>query len=111
MGLINVIIYKSPSGKKPYVEWLQDFDASEKAIFRTRIDRVKLGNFGDCAPIKSVKGLWELSIDRGPGYRIYFGKIKTDSIVILMGGIKKSQNKDIVKAREYWLEYKESENE
>lgn len=86
MSLIKINIYKLPSGKSPFVEWLHRFDKNEKAIFRTRLDRVMLGNFGDCKLIKGVRGLWELRIDHGPGYRIYFGKIKNDLVILLVGG-------------------------
>ena len=71
---------------------------------RARLNRVRLGNFGDC---KSVGGgVEELRIDFGPGYRIYFGR-DGDRVVILLGGAtKKRQNKDIQDARVCWADYK-----
>jgi putative addiction module killer protein len=107
MSLIKVIIYATSTSKEPFSEWKNQLDENEKAIIRTRINRVKLGNFGDCTIIKSGKGLWELVIDHGPGYRIYFGKKDNNVIVLLTGGIKKSQTRDIEKAKKYWLECKE----
>jgi putative addiction module killer protein len=49
----------------------------------------------------------ELRIDQGPGHRIYFGKEGTTIVILLTGGSKKSQTRDIAKAKQYWLEYKE----
>ena len=77
----------------------------------TRIGRVRLGNFGDCKYIIGSNGIWELRLDYGPGYRVYFGKEGTTIIVLLMGGEKRSQNRDIAKAKKYWLEYKESSHD
>lgn len=72
-----------------------------------RLDRIRIGNFGDAKKIQGGSGIWELRIDHGPGYRIYFGKKGTMIIVLLIGGSKKSQTRDIVKAKQYWLEYRE----
>ena len=54
-----------------------------------------------------MKALGELKIDYGPGYRVYFGRIGTAIIVLLCGGDKKMQRKDIIKAKELWLDFKE----
>lgn len=73
------------------------------ARIRVRLNRVRLGNFGDC---KSVGGgVSELRVDYGPVYRIYFGKDGTKIIILLCGGSKKTQAKDIKLARHYWAEY------
>ena len=69
----------------------------------TRIDRLRFGNFGDC---KSVGGgVFELRIHFGPGYRVYFGVVGTDVVILLLGGDKTSQKKDIKMAHKYWKEY------
>lgn len=65
-----------------------------------------MGNFGDAKIIQNAEGIWELRIDYGPGYRIYFGKDGKTVVILLIGGEKKSQNRDIRKAKQYWLEYK-----
>jgi len=93
--------YCGPNGKEPYTEWFKGLrDAKTKAIISIKIDRLKLGNFGDCEPIG--EGLSELKIYYGPGYRVYFGQIENTIIVILCGGDKSTQAKDIKLAHEYW---------
>lgn len=67
-----------------------------------------LGNYGDCKILKGTSGIYELRIDCGPGYRIYFGKDSNTIVVLLVGGDKKNQDKDIEKVKKYWLDYKES---
>ncbi len=105
MITIKIINYETVSGKQPFEEWLQGLDSSERAFIRTRIDRVRMGNFGNCEPIK--KGVSELKLDRGPGYRIYFSKIGKTIVLLLVGGIKRTQERDIEKAVRYWQDFKE----
>ena len=62
-----------------------------RATARIRINRIRLGSFGDCKPIKGTIGLYELRVHLGPGYRIYFGKRKGTVVIILCGGDKGSQ--------------------
>jgi putative addiction module killer protein len=72
-------------------------------VVRARLNRIRLGNFGDC---KSVGGgVVELRIDFGPGYRVYFGRDGRLVVVLLCGGDKRTQARDILRAREYWKEY------
>jgi putative addiction module killer protein len=68
-----------------------------------RLLRVQEGNYGDVAPIG--EGLSELRLFFGPGYRIYFGEEADNIIVILCGGDKSSQDRDIENAKAYWKEY------
>ena len=73
-----------------------------------RLERIKLGNLGD---FRSVgEGVCELRIDYGPGYRIYFGQIGNIIVILLLGGDKSTQNRDIRKAIEYWKDYRSQEN-
>lgn len=107
MGLIDIFIFTTNTGKAPFSDWLGELDIKTRAIIRTRLDRIKLGNFGDCKSVKAGGGIKELRIDYGSGYRIYFGMKGTIVVILLMGGDKKSQNRDIAKAKRYWLEFKE----
>jgi len=68
----------------------------------TRLDRVEDGNFGPCRSVG--EGVFELKIDVGPGWRVYFGQ-DGDLVVLLIGGMKRTQRKDIATAKRYWRNY------
>ena len=103
---IEVSYLEIAPGKSPYVEWEEDLDTTARGTARMRINRLRGGNFGDC---KSVgDGVHELRIDLGPGYRIYFGKLKDTVVIILCAGEKRSQKRDIKQAKGYWELYKNS---
>jgi putative addiction module killer protein len=92
------------SGKCPFQEWFDGMrDLGAKSMVRTRLVRVVTGNFGNCRDLKG--GLWELKIDFGPGYRVYFGKVGPRVILLLNGGDKSSQERDIAKARRHWKDF------
>lgn len=97
--------YLTADGRSPYDEWLDSLrDRRAKAKIRARLDRVEDGNLGDR---KSVgEGVFELRIDYGPGYRIYFGQEGSTIILLLCGGDKSTQAQDIQKAQEYWEDYR-----
>ena len=105
--MIEIVIYATDTDKEPFSNWQDKLDKKIKAIVMKRLDRIRLGNFGDSKRIQSGSGIWELRIDHGPGYRIYFGKEGSTIVILLTGGSKKSQTKDIAKAKQYWLNYKE----
>ena len=74
-----------------------------RAKIRVRLNRIRLGNFGDC---KSVGGgVSELRIPHGPGYRVYFGRKDNMVVILLYGGDKKTQSRDIELAQTYWDDY------
>ena len=83
----------------PLVEWMSVLDVTTRARIRARIDRIEDGNFGDVKALGG--GLFELRLDFGPGYRIYFGKAG-DEIHLVRGGDKSSQSSDIAQARKFW---------
>jgi putative addiction module killer protein len=102
-------IYKTSNGKKPFDQWfkkLKDFNA--KALILARIDRIiKFGNFGDTGFVGDGISEWRFHI--GPGYRVYYIECGARIVVILCGGAKGSQNKDIEKAKQYLLDFKKRE--
>ncbi len=106
MSLIKIIIYSTSTGSEPYCSWEDKLDTKTKAVVKNRLDRIKLGNFGDAKIIKGGDNIWELRIDYGPGYRIYFGKQGISIVILLVGGEKKSQSRDITKAIRYWSDYR-----
>ena len=108
MGMIKLITYKTDTGKEPLIEWLDDLDITNRNIINTRITRLRLGNFQSCKPVKGSKsGISEIVIDHGPGYRVYYGKKSLLVIILLVGGIKRTQRRDIEKAERYWAAYQE----
>jgi putative addiction module killer protein len=70
-----------------------------------RIDSLALGNFGDCKALR--EGVSELRIDWGPGYRLYFGRLGRECVLLLCGGDKRKQSADIERAIDYLKDYKE----
>lgn len=110
MKLVMIEVYKTSTDKKPYIEWLNKLDNEVMGIITSRLNRIRCGNFGACNPIKGVPGVSELVLDVGPGYRVYFGNVSNSLIIILLGGIKKTQARDIEKSRIYWLDYREKNN-
>lgn len=106
----TVVIYATKNGREPFSEWLNSLkDKIIRARIRNRISRFELGNFGDCEPVGD--GVFELRLFFGPGFRVYFAEYENTTIILLCGGDKKTQNRDILKAKEYWKEFKERENE
>ena len=81
-------------------------DTSARARIQARVLRFETGNMGDHKSIGS--GVWEARVAFGPGYRIYFGKVGSKVVVLLCGGDKGSQRKDITRARRHWADYQEA---
>jgi putative addiction module killer protein len=101
---IQLLEYVTEDGENPFHNWLNSLkDRATQARIRVRLNRVRLGNFGDCKPVG--KGVSELRVDYGPGYRIYYGKSKTTIVILLCGGSKKTQSKDIQLAQAYWSDF------
>jgi putative addiction module killer protein len=89
-----------------YDKWLKKLkDKMGKALIRKRIDRLAGGNPGDAEPVG--EGCSELRIDYGPGYRVYFKDTAKDIILLLCGGDKSTQQKDIEKAKRIARNYQE----
>ena len=107
MDSIELELYALPSGKEPYTEWELRLSKDAQAIVSTRLARIRGGNFGDSKSIS--KGVYELRIQYGPGYRIYYGKRGKTIVILLCGGDKSSQKKDIRKAEDYWKDCLQSQ--
>ena len=100
---LTVREYVTKDGRCPFRIWLDRLDLPVKARIQARVLRFETGNLGDH---KSVGGgVWEARLMWGPGYRIYFGKDGNSIIVLLTGGEKSSQARDISSAKIYWRDY------
>ena len=102
--MIDVVLYVDASGASPFTEWFDELDARAAAKVTTAIARMVNGNLSS---VKSVgQGVVEYRIDYGPGYRVYFGRDGDALIILLAGGTKKRQQRDIEQAHERWADYK-----
>jgi putative addiction module killer protein len=100
----RVIVFADKDGKEPFTEWLYGLkDVMGRKRILIRITRLEQGNFGDCESVG--EGISELIMFFGAGYRVYFGEDAENIVVLLCGGDKGSQQKDIKKAQAYWREY------
>ena len=97
--------YTTNSRKDVIGDWLANLaDIRARAKVSVRIARLEAGNFGDCKPIG--EGVWELRIDWGPGYRVYYSVIGKTVVLLLCGADKRTQSTDIKRAIEYLKDYK-----
>ncbi|MDE0088334.1 MAG: type II toxin-antitoxin system RelE/ParE family toxin [Candidatus Poribacteria bacterium] len=103
-------LYQNPNGTEPFMEWFRSIrDTRTKDRIRARLISVEDGNLGDRKYVGD--GVWELRFAFGAGYRIYYGEVDDTIVLLLCGGDKSSQNRDIERAKSYWTEYKERLNE
>lgn len=103
----TIVIFETDDGRCPFSEWIEDLrDRKARAVIRARLNRVQLGNVGDCKGIG--EGVSELRIAFGPGYRVYFGQEGERIIILLCGGDKGSQDRDIERAKQFWRAYKDA---
>jgi len=103
-ALIKLEKYQTPTGEVPFDRWFNRLSEDVQARIDTRLDRVSLGNFGDTEPVGD--GVRELRFFFGPGYRVYYGIVEKQLVLLLGGGDKRTQRKDIAKAKMLWSEFK-----
>ena len=100
--------YQESGGRVPFRDWLERLrDGAAVARIRVRLNRLRIGNFGVVRALGD--GVSELKIDNGPGYRVYYAMSGKTVVLLLVGGDKSTQRKDIVTAKQYWKEYQEGE--
>lgn len=103
--MITLRVYETADGKCPFNDWFDRLDSAAAVKVTTALARMEHGNFGD---VKSVgQGVSERRIFFGAGYRIYFGLDGGELVILLCGGSKKRQSKDIEAAKALWDEYKQ----
>jgi len=104
MTPVEVRQYQTADGRNPFTEWfaaLRDRQAIKAIV--ARLTRMQSGNRGDWKPVGA--GVFELRIDTGPGFRVYCGQDGARLVLLLCGGDKRTQAKDIERAHEYWRDY------
>lgn len=102
--MIEVFEYVKTNGRCPFAEWFDRLDLQSSSRVAKVLERMEDGNFGDHKSVGS--GVLERRLDYGPGYRIYYGRDGDRLVILLGGGTKKHQNKDIQNAQADWQEYK-----
>jgi putative addiction module killer protein len=103
--MLEVREYLDRRDRSPFGIWFNQLDKTAAAKVTVGLTRVSLGNFSN---VKSVSGgVFEYKIDFGPGFRIYFGRDGETVVILLGGGSKKRQSKDIQDAIVRWNDYKE----
>ena len=101
--------YITADGCSPFNDWLEGLrDIQARARVDTRLDRASLGNFGDYASVGG--GVFELRIFYGPGYRVYYSLERINAMLLLLGGTKGTQKRDIRIAKAYLADYRRQIN-
>ena len=105
MPVNELYYYQTATGERPLVDWLAGLaDRQARARIEARLARVAVGNPGDVETVGG--GVMELRIDWGPGYRIYFSRVGRAVVLLLCGGDKRAQQKDIDRAKSYLEDYR-----
>lgn len=100
----EVVFFQTKDNKEPFVVWLEGVrDKQTRRRILQRLSRVQSGNYGDFKSLKD--GVFELRLHFGSGYRIYFAEDGGTLVILLCGGDKSTQEKDIETAKAYWQEY------
>ena len=95
-------------GRSPFAEWFDELDAVTADRVDRYIRRLETGNFGAAKSLGG--GMFELRMDFGPGYRVYYGREGRTIIILLGGGSKRRQDADIAAAMARWKNYKQTKN-
>jgi putative addiction module killer protein len=106
---VPVLEFLDRQGSSPFAKWFGGLDAAAAAKVTTALLRMELGNLSNAKGVGA--GVLENRIDFGPGYRVYFGKDGDTLVVLLGGGTKKRQQRDIATAQDRWNDYKRRKSE
>lgn len=105
MTRLEICYYVAADGRQPFADWFADLDPEARAKAARAIVRMEQGNLSN---VKSVgDGVLEYRIDSGPGHRVYFGRDGDTLIILLSGGTKRRQRRDIDHAHACWRDYKQ----
>ena len=101
---MEIAHYLTADGHDPVQDWMDAVrDMRARVAILRRLERMKVGNFGDHKFCRD--GVWELRIDTGPGYRVYYAQAGETLVLLLCGGDKRSQRSDIERAATYWQDW------
>jgi putative addiction module killer protein len=103
--MMDIREYLDRIGRNPFREWRSGLSAEARARVTAALFRLAHGNFSNVEGIGA--GAFEYKIHFGPGYRVYFGKVRDELVILIGGGTKKSQENDIRLALTRWEDYKE----
>ena len=104
-AVLEIRYYVAEDGSQPFAEWFADMEPVARAKVARAITRMEQGNISNVKPVG--EGVLEYRLDFGPGYRVYFGRDGAALVVLLTGGTKKRQQRDIENARTCWQDYKD----
>lgn len=104
MSELGILVYADSQGRAPFESWFGELDVRAQAKVTVALDRLKRGSVSNVSGVG--ESVFELKLDWGPGYRIYFGKDGDRIVILLLGGTKKRQSRDIATAKSFWLDYK-----
>ena len=107
--MIEIREYLDDRGRSTFGRWFDGLDASAAVRVRTSLARMEAGNLSNIRGVGN--GVLECRINVGPGYRVYFGRDGDTLIVLLGGGTKTRQQRDIDDARQLWQEYRRRRQE
>ncbi|HZQ11778.1 MAG TPA: type II toxin-antitoxin system RelE/ParE family toxin [Pseudolabrys sp.] len=102
--MLEIRYYVAADGRQPFAEWFADLEPVTRARITRAIARMEQGNLSNVKPVGG--GVLEVRIDFGPGYRVYFGRDGETLVILLTGGSKKRQQRDIEAAAAFWQDYK-----
>ena len=103
-AVLDIRYYFAPDGQSPFEKWFAGLDPVARAKVTTAIVRLGQGNLSNVRGVG--EGVLEYRIDFGPGYRVYFGRDGETLVILLTGGTKKRQQRDIAGAIEMWADYR-----
>lgn len=103
-AMLEIRHYVAADGRQPFADWFADLEPVTRAKIARAIARMEQGNLSNVKPVGG--GVLEYRIDFGPGYRVYFGRDGETLVILLTGGSKKRQQRDIEAALTCWQDYK-----
>jgi putative addiction module killer protein len=103
--MLEIRYYVAEDGRQPFAKWFADVEPVARARVARAIARMEQGNLSNAKPVG--EGVLEYRLDFGPGYRVYFGRDGDVLVILLTGGTKRRQQRDIEEARAYWQDYKD----